>query len=160
MTRRVYFYILESFSKLSPYFSDLSTFALYENAQIIYRKMVDRKYRTELRDMLNRKQKKYVREQAVDVKLQELAQKDLLPRYGSSEVDKQRKVILLQLIQELYIADPRAFVGIKADLVRTYLGFLDLLLQTDRKVEILPIVEQAIPLSDKERERIRKILEK
>lgn len=123
--------------------------------QVVYRKLW-----TELRDMLDRKQKKYVREQAVGIKLQELVQKDLLPRYGSSEVDKQRKTILLQLIQELYIADPRAFVGIKADLVRTYLGFLDLLLQTDRKPEILPIVEQAIPLSDNERERIRKILEK
>lgn len=123
--------------------------------QVVYRKLL-----TELRDMLDRKQKKYVREQAVGIKLQELVQKDLLPRYGSSEVDKQRKTILLQLIQELYIADPRAFVGIKADLVRTYLGFLDLLLQTDRKPEILPIVEQAIPLSDNERERIRKILEK
>ncbi len=123
--------------------------------QVVYRRLI-----TELRDMLDRKQKKYVREQAVDVKLQELIQKNLLPRYDSSEVDKQRKAVLMQLIQELYIADPRAFVGIKADLVRTYLGFLDLLLQTDRKAEILPIVEQAIPLSDKERERIRKILEK
>lgn len=121
--------------------------------QVVYRKLL-----TELRDMLDRKQKKYVREQAVDVKLQELMQKDLLPRYSSSDVDQQRKTTLLQLIQELYIADPRAFVGIKTDLIRIYLGFLDLLLQTDRKPEILPIVEQAIPLSDKERERIGRIL--
>lgn len=121
--------------------------------QVVYRKLL-----TELRDMLDRKQKKYVREQAVDIKLQELMQKDLLPRYSSSDMDKKRKATLLLLIQELYIADPRAFVGIKTDLIRTYLGFLDLLLQTDRKAEILPIIEQAIPLSDKERERIVKIL--
>lgn len=121
--------------------------------QVVYRKLL-----VELRDMLERKQKKYVREQAVDVKLQELVQKGLLPQYDSSDTDKKRKAMLLQLIQELYIADPRAFVGIKADLIRTYLGFLDLLLQTDRKAEILPIVEQAIPLSDKERERIGRIL--
>lgn len=101
--------------------------------QVVYRKLL-----AELRDMLERKQKKYVREQAVGVKLQELIQKDLLPQYNSSDTDKQRKATLLQLIQELYIADPRAFVGIKADLIRTYLGFLDLLLQTDRKTEILP----------------------
>ncbi|TYR35843.1 ATP-binding protein [Sphingobacterium phlebotomi] len=121
--------------------------------QVVYRKLL-----VELRDMLERKQKKYVRDQAVDIKLQELVQKDLLPHYSSSDVDRQRKVTLLQLVQELYIADPRAFVGVKADLIRTYLGFLDLLLQTDRKNEILPIVERAIPLSDKERERIVKIL--
>lgn len=121
--------------------------------QVVYRKLL-----VELRDMLERKQKKYVRDQAVDIKLQELVRKDLLPHYNSSDVDKQRKVTLLRLVQELYIADPRAFVGVKADLIRTYLGFLDLLLQTDRKNEILPIVERAIPLSDKERERIAKIL--
>lgn len=121
--------------------------------QVVHRKLL-----TELRDMLDRKQKKYVREQAVDIKLQELIKKDLLPRYNSSDTDKQRKAKLLLLIQELYIADPRAFVGIKVDLIRTYLGFLDLLLQTDRKAEILTIVEQAIKLSDKERERIKSIL--
>ncbi|MBL1411050.1 ATP-binding protein [Sphingobacterium faecale] len=120
---------------------------------VVYRKLL-----TELRDMLDRKQKKYVREQAVGIKLEELIYKNLLPRYSSSDVDRQRKATLLQLIQELYIADPRAFVGIKADLIRTYLGFLDLLLQTDRKAEILPIIEQAIPLLDKERERIAKLL--
>ncbi|MNR54509.1 hypothetical protein D3C85_1747060 [compost metagenome] len=66
----------------------------------------------------------------------------------------------MALIQELYIADPRAFVGIKADLIRTYLGLLDLILQTERKQDILPLFENAIALSDKERETIRKILEK
>lgn len=121
--------------------------------QVVYRRLM-----TELRDMLDRKQKKYVREQAVTIKMQELVQKKLLPPYSTSEKDNKRKAILLDLIQELYIADPRAFVGIKTDLVRTYLGFLDLLLQTDQRMEILPIVEQAIPLSDKEKERMKKLL--
>ncbi|MDR2283458.1 MAG: ATP-binding protein [Sphingobacterium sp.] len=121
--------------------------------QVVYRKLM-----AELRDLLDRKQKKYVREQAVEIKMQELLQKDLLPSYDTSDEDKKRKNTLLLLVQELYIADPRAFVGIKADLIRTYLGFLDLLLQTERKAEILPIVQQAIPLSDKEKERIKQIL--
>ncbi|MNT27710.1 hypothetical protein D3C72_1633500 [compost metagenome] len=114
----------------------------------------------ELRDFLDRKQKKYIREQAVTVKLEELEKKNLLPHYHSSDIDLKRKKVLLALIQELYIADPRAFVGIKADLIRTYLGLLDLILQTERKQDILPLFENAIALSDKERETIRKILEK
>jgi len=117
---------------------------------VVYRKVM-----LELRDLLDRKQKKYIREQAVDIKLQELIRKKLLPTYDSAESDQKRRNTLLLLIKELYIADPRAFIGIKTDFVRTYLGFLDLLLQTDRKADILPIVEQAIPLSDKERERIK-----
>ena len=109
---------------------------------------------------MERKQKKYIREQAVTVKLEELEKKNLLPRYSSSDIDVNRKRILLSLIQELYIADPRAFVGIKADLIRTYLGLLDLLLQTDRKQDIVPLFENAIALSEKERDTIRKILER
>ena len=123
--------------------------------QVIYRKLL-----AELRDFLERKQKKYIREQAVTVKLEELEKKNLLPHYSSSDIDVNRKRILLSLIQELYIADPRAFVGIKADLIRTYLGLLDLLLQTDRKQDIVPLFENAIALSEKERDTIRKILER
>lgn len=122
--------------------------------QIVYRRLI-----AELRDLLERKQKKYIREQAVEIKLKELAQKNILPYYTESIADQHRKECLLKLIQELYIADPRIFVGIKTDLVRTYLGFLDLLLQTERKGEILPIIQQAIPLSDKEKERIKILLQ-
>lgn len=123
--------------------------------QVIYRKLL-----AELRDFLDRKQKKYIREQAVTVKLDELQKKNLLPHYNDSDLDIKRKKVLLALIQELYIADPRAFVGIKADLIRTYLGLLDLILQTERKQDILPLFENAIAISDKERETIRKLLEK
>lgn len=94
------------------------------------------------------------------IKLKELEKKNLLPHYSSLDVDINRKNILLSLIQELYIADPRAFVGIKADLIRTYLGLLDLLLQTDRKLDILHLFENAILLSEKERDTIRRILER
>ncbi|ULT24182.1 hypothetical protein KUH03_34960 [Sphingobacterium sp. E70] len=65
---------------------------------------------------------------------------------------------MLALVQEIYIIDPRIFFGVKTDLIRTYLGFLDLLLQTEKSAEILPILEKAIPLSDKERSRIKQIL--
>ncbi|OOG19987.1 ATP-binding protein [Sphingobacterium sp. CZ-UAM] len=121
--------------------------------QVVYRNLL-----AELRDFLDRKQKKYVRENAVAVKLSELEKKGFLPHYDQTEKDRKRKEILLALVQEIYIIDPRIFFGVKTDLIRTYLGFLDLLLQTEKSAEILPILEQAIPLSDKERIRIKQLL--
>lgn len=121
--------------------------------QVVYRNLL-----AELRDFLDRKQKKYVRENAVAVKLAELEKKGFLPNYGQTEKDRKRKETLLALVQEIYIIDPRIFFGVKTDLIRTYLGFLDLLLQTEKSAEILPILEKAIPLSDKERSRIKQIL--
>ena len=121
--------------------------------QVVYRNLL-----AELRDFLDRKQKKYVRENAVAVKLAELEKKGFLPHYDQTEKDRKRKETLLALVQEIYIIDPRIFFGVKTDLIRTYLGFLDLLLQTAKSAEILPILEKAIPLSDKERSRIKQIL--
>lgn len=121
--------------------------------QVVYRNLL-----AELRDFLDRKQKKYIRENAVAVKLAELEKKGFLPHYGQTEKDRKRKETLLALVQEIYIIDPRIFFGVKTDLIRTYLGFLDLLLQTEKSIEILPILEKAIPLSDKERSRIKQIL--
>ncbi len=121
--------------------------------QVIYRNL-----HAELRDLLDRKQKKYVLEHAVAVKLTDLERKGLLPEYSSSEQDKKRKNLLLALIQELFIVDPRIFFGIKTDLIRTYLGFIDLLLQSEKSTEILPIIEQALPLTDKEKNRIKQLI--
>lgn len=81
-----------------------------------------------------------------------------MPEYSSSEQDKKRKNLLLALIQELFIVDPRIFFGIKTDLIRTYLGFIDLLLQSEKSTEILPIIEQALPLTDKEKNRIKQLI--
>lgn len=121
--------------------------------QVVYRNLL-----AELRDFLDRKQKKYVRENAVAVKLSELEKKGFLPGYRQTDNDKKRKETLLALLQEIYIIDPRIFFGVKTDLIRTYLGFLDLLLQTEKSTDILTILEKAIPLSDKERSRIKQIL--
>lgn len=121
--------------------------------QVVYRNLL-----AELRDFLDRKQKKYVRENAVAVKLSELEKKGFLPGYGQTDNDKKRKKTLLALLQEIYIIDPRIFFGVKTDLIRTYLGFLDLLLQTEKSTDILTILEKTIPFSDKERSRIKQIL--
>jgi len=124
-----------------------------KDKQVVYRNLL-----AELRDFLDRKQKKYIRESAVAVKLSELEKKGFLPHYDQTEKDRKRKETLLALVQEIYIIDPRIFFGVKTDLIRTYLGFLDLLLQTEKSAEILPILEKAISLSDKERSRIKQIL--
>ena len=121
--------------------------------QVVYRNLL-----AELRDLLDRKQKKYVLEHAVSIKLLDLEKKGLLPIYTPSEKDEKRKSILLALIQEIFIVDPRIFFGIKTDLIRTYLGFIDLLLQSEKSKDILSIIEQALPLTDKEKARIKQIL--
>ncbi|CAM3498640.1 ATP-binding protein [Sphingobacterium prati] len=132
--------------------TDINLFTGKEK-QVIYRNLL-----AELRDFLDRKQKKYVRENAVATKLSELEKKGFLPTYDQNDKDKKRKEILLALVQEIYIIEPRIFFGVKTDLIRTYLGFIDLLLQTEKSADVLHIVEKAISLTDKERSRIKQLL--
>lgn len=132
--------------------TDINLFTGKEK-QVIYRNLL-----AELRDFLDRKQKKYVRENAVATKLSELEKKGFLPTYDQNDKDKKRKEILLALVQEIYIIEPRIFFGVKTDLIRTYLGFLDLLLQTEKSADVIHIVEKAISLTDKERSRIKQLL--
>lgn len=120
--------------------------------------VVFRKLQNELRDFLERKQKKYIRENAVRQKISELLDKKLLPPYALTPEAQKRKNILITLIQELYISDPRVFIGVKPDFIRTYLGFLDLLLQSERKSDIFPIIDSVLSLSDKERARILQLI--
>lgn len=125
----------------------------HKEQQLLYRKL-----QAELRDLLDRKQKKYVLEQAVQGKLKELEDKRLLPFYEPTPVDQQRKNLLIALIMEIYTADPRAFGGMKNELTRTFLGLLDLLLQTDRKEALLPILAESVKLSEKEYARIKALI--
>lgn len=127
----------------------------HKEQQLLYKRL-----HAELRDLLDRKQKKYVLEQAVQGKLMELEEKRLLPYYESTPQDQQRKSLLIALIKEIYTADPRAFGGMKSELTKTFLGLFDLLLQTARKQDLLPILAQSVKLSDKEYARIKELIYK
>ncbi|WP_282635736.1 ATP-binding protein [Sphingobacterium thalpophilum] len=122
--------------------------------QLVYRQVL-----AELREFLNRKQKKYVHENAVANQLDELERKGYLPIYNQTAADKRRKETLLKLIQEIYTAEPRIFYGVKSELVQSYLGFLDLVLQTHKRADVLKVIQNTVQLSEKENKRIRQILE-
>lgn len=135
------------------FLADDNTLFSHKEQQVLFKRL-----QAELRDLLDRKQKKYVLEQAVQGKIQELEDKLLLPYYSPAPADQQRKGVLIALIKEIYTADPKVFVGMKPELTRTFLGLFDLLLQTDRREDLLPVITQSVKLTDKEYARIKAII--
>ncbi len=117
-----------------------------------------KKLNADLRIFLDRKQKKYVREQVADTVIASIQHKYILPRYSTEIEDQRRKVQIINLLRELCIAQPKVFTSMKTDYLKAYIGFIDLLLQTDKRSEILWVIEQTIPLEDEEKMTLSNIL--
>jgi len=122
--------------------------------------LVFKKLMYELRGLLERKQKKYVREHVAQNMLNGINEKKILPRYDERASDQRRKNIILDILRELCIAEPKVFTTMKDDYLKAYIGFIDLLLQTDKRQDILSVIEQTLPLGDFERENISQILKR
>ncbi|TDS12319.1 ATP-binding protein [Sphingobacterium paludis] len=121
--------------------------------------VVFKKLMLELRNLLERKQKKYVREHVSENILQGINKKKILPDFDNSSADQKRKNIILNILRELCIAEPKVFTTMKDDYLKAYIGFIDLLLQTDKRQSILSVIEQTLPLGEFERENISQILQ-
>lgn len=120
--------------------------------------VVFKKLNSELRSLLDRKQNKFVREHVAENILKGIQDKNILPHYTSENIDLERKQLMLDILRELCIAEPKIFASMKADYLKAYLGFIDLLLQTEKRTEILGVIQQTMPLGENERLRINQIL--
>ncbi len=63
-------------------------------------------------------------------------------------------------MKELYCIQPRIFKGLKREQEQTMLGFLNLLLDTDERENIMTIVENIVRLTATEKEELKNVLQK
>ncbi|GHE49221.1 ATP-binding protein [Sphingobacterium griseoflavum] len=120
--------------------------------------IVFKKLMGDLRIFLERKQQKFVQHHVAEEMILNLAGKNVLPKYSASEQDQARKTDILTILKILCIAEPRVFAGMKADYLRAYLGFIDLLLQTDKKHQIIAVIQQTLPLGENEQKQLAQAL--
>lgn len=125
------------------------------NSNLIYKKLYN-----ELKDLLDRKQKKYIKEKAAEDHLQKIQLRGLIPKFSDNKYDLERKKDLLAVIKELYCVQPRIFMGLKNDQEKTFIGFLNLLLDSTERENILQIIEQVVSLSLEERQELSSVLKK
>ncbi len=147
----------------SPFFNGFEQIAIASSPEenlfsSLQQHMVFKKLMNELRSLLERKQKKFVQEHLAEEMIARIADKNVLPKYGENEQDQQRKRKVLSLLKTLCVVEPKIFASMKADYLKAYLGFIDLLLQTDKQDGILDVIQQTLPLGEKEQEEIAQIL--
>ena len=110
-----------------------------------------------LKRFLEEKQKKYVAE---------VASKELLAKYQSKGIIRQPqndydKILVEDLkktISAMYEVQPKIFTNLQDDQAKTLVGVVELLLQTDKREDLISIMESVVKLSDDERHNLVSVL--
>ncbi|HQK40846.1 MAG TPA: ATP-binding protein, partial [Flavobacterium alvei] len=86
--------------------------------------------------------------------------KKIFPLFKNNSYDQIRKKDLENVVKEIYCIQPKIFQGLKQTQSKTLVGFLNLLLDTEQRENILDILENITDLSDEERKELSNTLKK
>jgi len=112
----------------------------------------------DLDEFLSRKQRDFIRETAATDLVIKLEKKGVFPKFANNRYDTERKQDLISVVKELYCVQPKIFKNLKKEQEITFLGFLNLLLDTDERENILEIIEGIVQLNKDERVELVNVL--
>jgi len=115
---------------------------------------------SDLNEFLFRKQKNFIRGNAAEELVLKMETKGVFPKFANNKYDLERKKDLINVVKELYCVQPKVFKGLNGDQEKTFLGFLNLLLDTDERENILEIIEGIVQLTSEERKELVTVLKK
>lgn len=104
-------------------------------------------------------QKKFLLNRA-DIELQKMKDRNTWPSFPDDEYGQLRKKDFQIVATELYCVEPRIFRKLKVEQEKSLLGFMNLLLASDERENILEIIQQVVHLSTEQRERFADILKR
>lgn len=110
-----------------------------------------------LKCFLEEKQKKYVAEVASKKLLEKYQSKGII-RQPQNDYDKVLVEDLKKTISAMYEVQPKIFTNLQDDQAKTLVGVVELLLQTDKREDLISIMESVVKLSDDERHNLASVL--
>lgn len=110
-----------------------------------------------LKCFLEEKQKKYVAEVASKKLLAKYQSKGII-RQPQNDYDKILVEDLKKTISAMYEVQPKIFTNLQDDQAKTLVGVVELLLQTDKREDLISIMESVVKLSDDERHNLASVL--
>lgn len=111
-----------------------------------------------LKGFLDQKQKLFVREEAAEKLISDYDRNGILPIFKENKYDQERKQDLLNVIRDIYCIQPKIFQGLKKEQQQTCVGFLNLLLDTDERENILTILGNIVNITPEERKQLANTL--
>lgn len=135
-----------------------------ENDQIVFElsnvnRNVLRKLKKMIAQMISDTLKSYLIVQA-DQQLDIMEERGTLPSFSDDEYGQLRKKDFQQVTKELYCVEPRIFYRLNETQEKSLLGFLNLLLSSEERENVLQIIEQVVTLTPEQRKNFAEILQR
>jgi len=114
----------------------------------------------ELRNIINIKQKAFVRINAADELISKYERLGVFPKFRNNKYEQEKKKDLVEVVREIYCIQPKIFKGLSETQEKTSVGFINLLLDTDERGHILNILDGIVQITAEERENLSNLLKK
>lgn len=122
-------------------------------------KILLRKLKHEIRKLIEEVLGKYLAQKA-DEAVKGMMDRKSFPQFGNDIYGKMKKRELISVTKELYQLESRIFYKLKPIQEKSLLGFLNLLLDSAKRENILEFISQIVDLTPKQREDFADVLKK
>lgn len=113
-----------------------------------------------LNDFISQQEKLFIRDQKAEKLIEHYNEKKIFPTFNNNTYEQLRKKDLENVVKEIYCIQPKIFQGLKITQSKTLVGFLNLLLDTEQRENILEILQDIVDLSTEEKIELSSILKK
>ena len=110
----------------------------------------------EINQILREKRKPFLR-QFADKLIEQYEETGILPNYKTEWEEKYKKEDLIETLKSLYEIQPKLFTSLSINQKKTFVRFLDLLLDSNEREDLFKVLDEILDLSTKEREDLAKI---
>ena len=145
----------------SKYFDEFEETKENEPTLGFFRNQADNTFKAlsaHLNLFLKEKEKHFIKENKADELIKKYIKDGVFPKFKSNAYEKLRKQDLENVLKEIYCAEPKIFLKLNKEQSKTLIGFLNLLLDSEERENILAILESVIKLGVEEREDLAKTL--
>nr|WP_314492252.1 ATP-binding protein [uncultured Chryseobacterium sp.] len=113
-----------------------------------------------LNKMVSDEEKSFIRYKKAEKLIDDYKNKNIFPSFKNNQYDRLREKDLEIVVKELYCVNPKIFQNLNIPQSKTLVGFLNLLLDSEQRENILSILENIVELTDEERTELSKVLSK
>ena len=126
---------------------------LYNQSHETYRSLMKL-----LRAYLAKKEKEYIRAVGAAQLIAQYEKDGILPKFSDDKYGKERKKDLVEAIQGIYSVQPKIFLKLATEQRKTMVGFLNLLLDSNERNNVIEIIAGVVHLTPEERAELANTL--
>lgn len=112
-----------------------------------------------LGELLAKKRKEFVRANSERI-ISRFESEGVMPHFDKNKYDEARREDFEEVVKELYSVEPKIFIDLGKEQKQTFLGLLNLVLDSDERENVMSIIDNVVKLSKEDRNTLANILRK